>query len=86
MPESWSAVIKAAGPASGAFALIAVALFGGQFAAKFKSPFDDFASWMCIIMLAIGAIIAIIQIGMNAYRSSGVSVATRFRSAGFNGK
>lgn len=80
MPTSWSAIIKAAGSASGAFALIALGFYGGQYAAKFKSPYDEFASWICLCLLASGAIIAIVQIGVNAWRSLFASAATRPRS------
>jgi hypothetical protein len=80
MPD-WSVLIKSAGPASGAFALIALGIYGGQYAAKFKTPFDDCASFGCLSLMVIGALIAIPQIGVTAYRSSFPSIRAPSRSA-----
>ncbi len=72
MPEEapWTALIRAGGPASGAVLLVAVGAYGGTQAAQFKPPFDDYASWICLFLMAIGGLIATVQIGTTAYRSS----------------
>ncbi len=52
-------IIKAAGPAVGGLAIAAYGVWGGQYAAKFKPPIDDFASWACFAAIVIGLAIAI---------------------------
>jgi hypothetical protein len=52
-------IIKGAGPATGGLAIAAYGVWGGQYAAKFKPPLDDFASWACFIAIIIGLIIAV---------------------------
>lgn len=66
---SWNELVKAAGPASRALALFSVAIWGGQFAKLFKPPADDFVTWLCSGMALAGAVIAIVQIGVGAWRS-----------------
>jgi hypothetical protein len=51
-------VIKAAGPAAGGLAIALYGVWGGQYAAKFKPPIDDFASWVCFAAMIIGLAIA----------------------------
>jgi hypothetical protein len=62
MQEAFTHVIKAAGPATGGLALFGVGIYGGQYACRFKAPFDDYASWGCMILMVAGGSIAIIQI------------------------
>ena len=52
-------VIKSAGPAAGGLAIAFYGVWGGQYAAKFKAPVDDFASWACFVAIVIGLIIAV---------------------------
>jgi len=52
-------VIKAAGPAAGGLAIAFYGVWGGQYAAKFKPPVDDFASWTCFGAIVVGLAIAI---------------------------
>jgi hypothetical protein len=33
-------------------------MWGGQYAAKFKPPTDDVASWLCILAIVVGLVIA----------------------------
>ena len=52
-------IIKAAGPAAGGLAIACYGVWGGQYAARFKPPVDDFASWACFGAIIIGLLIAI---------------------------
>jgi len=52
-------IIKGAGPAAGGLAIAAYGAWGGQYAAKFKPPVDDFASWTCFAAIIVGLAIAI---------------------------
>ena len=76
MSLSWTELIRAGGPASGACGLFALGVYGGQYAVKFKPPFDDYASWGCLTLMTAGTIIAIPQIGVVAYRSLFTTAAT----------
>ena len=51
-------VIKGSGPTAGGLAIAAYGVWGGQYAAKFKPPVDDFASWACFAAIVIGLLIA----------------------------
>lgn len=57
MPDFVGA-IKAAGPAAGGLAIAFYGVYGGQYATKFKPPYDDFASGICLIAMVIGIGIA----------------------------
>jgi hypothetical protein len=52
-------IIKGAGSAAGGLAIAAYGVWGGQYAAKFKPPVDDFASWTCFAAIVVGLIIAV---------------------------
>jgi hypothetical protein len=52
-------IIKSAGPSAGGLAIAAYGVVGGQFAAKFKVPFDDYASVGCLAAMVVGLCIAI---------------------------
>lgn len=69
MADSWGELIKAGGPAIGGLMLFAWGAFTGQYAAKFKPPFDEFASGICIFLMAAGFFIAVIQTILSAYKS-----------------
>jgi len=57
-PRGSVEIIKAAGPAAGGLAIAFYGVWGGQYAAKFKPPVDDFASWTCFAAMIVGLAIA----------------------------
>lgn len=65
-------VLKRAGPATAGLAIAVYGVVGGQFAAKFKEPFDGYASILCILAMAVGLGIAVFRAlqGGPATRSS----------------
>jgi hypothetical protein len=69
-PEFWSALIRAGGPAIGGLLLAAVGGYGGQYAAMFKPPYDDYASLICLGAMAAGTVIAAIKIIMSSFAPS----------------
>jgi hypothetical protein len=52
-------VIKGAGSAAGGLAIAAFGVFGGRYAAMFMPPFDYYASWICLVAMMTGLLIAI---------------------------
>lgn len=58
-PHGAVEIIKAAGPAAGGLAIAFYGVWGGQYAARFKPPVDDFASWACFGAIIAGLLIAI---------------------------
>jgi hypothetical protein len=65
-PTVWRTLIMEAGPATGPLLLAATGLYGGRYAAEFKPPFDDYASWICIAFVVTGGIIATVQFTVSA--------------------
>jgi hypothetical protein len=47
-------IIRVAGPAAGGLLIAFYGVWGGQYAAKFKPPFDDVASVICVAAMVIG--------------------------------
>lgn len=66
--KQWDDIIKALGPAVGGIALAGVGCYGGYYAKLFKSPYDDWASVICLIAMGWGLLLAGIQISVKTFR------------------
>jgi hypothetical protein len=65
----------------GPCALIALGFWGGGFAGEFKS-FEIYASFICVALMAAGAFMAVILVGVLTYRTISTGSSNGPRSEG----